>query len=61
LSCEVQSGTANCDEDNRTFPLEEALIPPMIQLVVQELTGAIYRPKDEENNSTDDLSGIPTK
>lgn len=61
LTCKAQEPGADCDPDNQTFPLEEALIPPVIQLVVQELTGAIYRPKDESNNSADDLSGIPTK
>lgn len=61
LSCESQQEGANCDTDNQTFPLEEALIPPMIQLVVQELTGSIYRPKDEVNDSADGLSGTPTK
>lgn len=61
LSCESQQNGVDCDTDNKDFPLEESLIPPMIQLVVQELTGSIYRPKDETNNSADDLSGIPTK
>ncbi len=60
-ACEEDGSPIDCDEYNATFPLEEALIPPMIQLVVQELTGSVYRPKDEDNNSADDLSGIPTK
>lgn len=60
LSCDDNSD-GNCDSDNTIFPLEEGLIPQMIQLIVQELTGTVYRPKDEVNNSADDLSGIPTK
>lgn len=61
LSCNQDGSTIACDEYERNFPLEEALIPQLIQLVVQELTGSVYRPRDEQNNSSDDLSGIPTK
>ncbi len=60
LACNEDGSSVDCDDYNATFPLEEALIPPMIQLVVQELTGSLYRPKDNANNSSDDLSGIPT-
>lgn len=59
MSCNNSGEAIDCDEDNTVFPLEEALIPPMIQLVVQELTGSAYRPTDNNNNSADDLSGIP--
>lgn len=47
-----------CDVLDMTFPLEEALIPQVIQLVVKELTGSIYKPKDGENNASDDLSEL---
>lgn len=57
LTCD-SNGEKDCDEYNHNFPIEEALIPSMIQLVVQELTGSIYRPKDPINNANDDLSGI---
>lgn len=56
LECN-QDGT-NCDVLDKTFPMEEALIPQVIQLVVKELSGAIYKPKDESNNAKDDLSDI---
>ena len=36
------------------FPLEEALIPPVIELVVKELSNSIMRPEDNLNNATDD-------
>lgn len=35
--------------------MEEALQSTLIQLVVKELTGAVYRPADEYNNAEDDL------
>lgn len=45
-----------CDPLDFNFPLEEALIPTMIELVVKELTGSIYKPEDTINNASDDLS-----
>ena len=40
------------------FPLEADLIPQMIELIVKELLGVNYRPKDDVNNSSDDLADI---
>lgn len=55
LQCEDDK---ECDILDRTFPIEEALISPMIELVVKELLGANYRPEDSENNAADDLSNL---
>lgn len=49
-----------CDILDKTFSLEEALIPQLIQLVVKELSRPEYLPKDSANNAEDDLSGIAT-
>jgi hypothetical protein len=43
------------------FPIESALIPPLIELVVKELRGPEYSPEDKENNADDDLSDVSTK
>lgn len=56
LECNKEKGT--CDILDMKFPLEEALVPQVIQLVVKELSGAIYKPEDSENNANDDLSNI---
>lgn len=40
------------------FPLEEALIPPMIELVVKELSNSVMRPEDSINNATDDTGNL---
>ena len=40
------------------FPLEEALIPPVIELIVKELSSGILRPEDTENNAADDLGKL---
>lgn len=61
LQCPNESGDTVCDVLDREFPIENALIPPLIQLVVEELTKAEYKPEDKENNSDDDLSEVASK
>ena len=61
LQCPDESGDIVCDVLDREFPIENALIPPLIQLVVEELTKAEYKPEDKENNSDDDLSEVSSK
>lgn len=57
---ECDKSEDSCDILDMPFHLEEALIPQVVQLVVKELSGSIYLPKDTQNNSNDDLSGIAT-
>lgn len=47
-----------CDSLDSDFPLEDALIPQLLQALVNELSGKIYLPQDVTNNSSDDLNGI---
>ena len=61
LQCPDESGDIVCDVLDREFPIENALIPSLIQLVVEELTKAEYKPEDKENNSDDDLSEVTSK
>lgn len=56
LSCDGDSKP--CDIMDVEFPLETDLIPQMIELIVKELLGVNYRPKDDVNNSSDDLADI---
>lgn len=58
LQCPSEEGNTTCDLLDKDFPLEEALVPQLIQLIVKELLGAQYRPEDSENNATDDLSNM---
>ena len=60
LTCDGDEGTA-CDLMDRTFPIEEALVPPLIELVVNELRKAEYAPSDENNNADDDLDEVRAK
>lgn len=50
------------DEDilDQDFPIEESLIPPLIELCRNELAPVVYRPTDTKNNANDDLTSIPT-
>lgn len=61
LQCPDENGDIVCDVLDKTFPIEDALIPPMIELVVKELLSAEYKPEDKENNSDDDLSNVTAK
>jgi hypothetical protein len=58
LQCDGDNGDGACDIMDKSFPIEEALIPPMIELIVKELSGHLYQPKDSENNDSDDLSKL---
>ena len=48
LQCPDASGEKPCDVMDMEFPIEEALIPPMIELIVKELSGHAYQPADNE-------------
>ena len=60
LQCEGEDGV-ECNILDRTFPIEEALIPPMAELIVKELLSAEYRPADETNDAKDGLSEVTIK
>ena len=60
LSCDAEV-SGKCDILDMDFPIEEGLIPQMIELIVKELSGVIYRPADTTNNATNDLNKVSTK
>ena len=61
LQCPDNNGETICDPIDRTFPIEDALVPPLIELVVKELAGSAYKPDDEANNAKDDLANKLTE
>ena len=61
LQCPDESGNTVCDVLDREFPIEAALVPPMIELVVKELLGAEYKPDDKTNDAKDELSEVVSK
>lgn len=57
ITCDGDSDI-QCDILDRTFPIEEALVPTLIDMVVKTLKQAIYNPEDPSNDADDDLSNI---
>lgn len=58
LQCPDAEGNTICDIMDMPFPIEESLIPPMIELIVKELGGQKYQAEDSENNASDDLANL---
>ena len=56
LLCDSDGESQSCDVLDMEFPIRDYLVPPLIELVVKELSGAKYAPIDSVNNSADDLS-----
>ena len=57
-ACDEAGEELQCDILDMKFPIENALVPIVVEMVVKELLGAEYRPKDSCNNADDDLSDI---
>lgn len=58
LSC-TQEGKS-CDIMDTDFPLESDLIPTLVEATVKELSAAMWRQSDNENNANDDLADLVT-
>lgn len=61
LLCDSNGESQSCDVLNAEFPIRDYLVPTLLELVVKELTGAEYKPVDDKNNASDDLSKVPIK
>lgn len=48
----------NCDYLEQEFPIESALVNPLIDLVVQSLSPSLALPEDTDNNAKDDIKNI---
>lgn len=55
LECD-NDGSKDCDILERDFPLEDALIAPLIELVTKELSPSLAAPEDKTNDANDGLS-----
>lgn len=49
---------AGIDWLEQEFPIENALAPELIEMIVKELATGLYHPADNRNNAKDDLSDI---
>lgn len=56
LSCDKSED--GCDVLDQRFPIEDSLVPDLIQLCVKDLAGTIYQPADSENDAADNLSKL---
>lgn len=57
LQCESQDENT-CDVLDTQFPLEEGLVTILIETAVKFLSGSIYKPKDPDNDASDNLSEL---
>ena len=56
MECEKDSSEDSfCDIMDKEFPLEDALIPPLIELVLKQVAPTTMLPQDKDNNAKDDL------
>lgn len=55
LECD-NDGNKECDILDRDFPLEDALIAPLIELISKELSPSIAATEDKQNDAQDNLS-----
>ena len=57
LLCDSEGESKSCDVLDMEVPIRDYLVPPLIELVVKELSEK-YQPKDDVNNASDDLSKV---
>ena len=58
LLCDNDGEDASCDVMDADFPIRDYLVPPLIEMVVKNITGSfVYKP-DEANNSRDDTPDL---
>lgn len=57
LECDKEE-EGTCDVMDMRYPLEEGLIPTVVELIVKELGGQKYAASDSSNNANDDLSDL---
>lgn len=58
LLCDDSGEDESCDVLDAEFPIREYLVPPLIELVVKELSGTNLIKPDEVNNAKDDLPDL---
>ncbi len=55
LLCDDECNCTPCDVLDMEFPIRDHLVPPLIELIVKQLTGSTYKSQDWRNNASDDL------
>ena len=59
---ETSFGESSTDthEWDKNIPIEESLITALIEMVIKEIAGSVYRPNDIQNNNVDDNADMAT-
>lgn len=59
---ETSFGESSTDthEWDKNIPIEESLITTLIEMVIKEIAGSVYRPNDIQNNNVDDNAEMAT-
>ena len=57
-ACDEAGENLQCDILDMKFAIENGLVPIVIELVVKELLGVKYQPRDTHNNASDDASNL---
>ena len=52
----IDFNDSEIDAFDYEFPIEEALVAPIVELCIKELSGVIYAHRDQSNNASDDLT-----
>lgn len=52
------NGEYSGDIMDMEFPMEKALIPELINTIMQDLAASVYLPEDKQNNANDDLANL---
>lgn len=61
LLCDDDGQSQVCDILDMDFPIREHLVPPLIELVVKELTAGKYQISDTRNNAAEDIPGVQSR
>lgn len=57
MECSGPDGCAdNCELMDKHFPLDDSYLPTLMQVVVRDITGAMWKPGDSRNDATDNLA-----
>ena len=56
LECDNQGNPETCDILDRDFPMEDALVAPLLELIIKELSPSVATTEDKENDANQHLS-----
>jgi hypothetical protein len=56
IECNENGDCVECDVLDKRFPLDDSFLPMLLKMTVEDVVGASWRPKDDENNAQDDIA-----